>query len=112
MLIVALSFDAPVTRLETYLENTLKPNQSVCVAVGAMAKGPDDFADGWVDAKVAVSGYILSASVAYHPPPKLLGLTVDVPNSFMRVRISGEFCKYLRSHVWVCLVLFRLGREG
>ena len=65
LLIVALSFDAPVTRLETYLENTLKPNQSVCVAVGAMAKGPDDFADDWVDAKIAVSGYILSASVAY-----------------------------------------------
>jgi hypothetical protein len=26
---------------------------------------------------------------------------VDVPNSFMRVRISGEFCKYLRYIVWV-----------
>jgi rRNA small subunit pseudouridine methyltransferase Nep1 len=62
---IALSFDAPVTRLETYLEQSLKPNQSVCVAVGAMAKGPDDFADSWVDGKIAVSGYILSASVAY-----------------------------------------------
>jgi len=30
-----------------------------------MAKGPDDFADSWVDGKIAVSGYILSASVAY-----------------------------------------------
>ena len=67
VLTIALSFDAPVTRLETYLVNTLKPNQSVCVAVGAMAKGPDDFADDWVDAKIAVSGYILSASVAYPP---------------------------------------------
>ena len=64
-LIVALSFDAPVTRLEPFLQSTLKPNQSVCVAVGAMAKGPDDFADSWVDGKIAVSGYILSASVAY-----------------------------------------------
>jgi len=64
-LMIALSFDAPVTRLETYLEQSLKPNQSVCVAVGAMAKGPDDFADSWVDGKIAVSGYILSASVAY-----------------------------------------------
>ena len=62
---VALSFDAPVVRLEDYLDQTLKPNQSVCVAVGAMAKGPDDFADAWVDGKIAVSGYILSASVAY-----------------------------------------------
>lgn len=53
-----------MTRLENYLEGTLKSNQSVCVAVGAMAKGPDDFADDWVDAKIAVSGYILSASVA------------------------------------------------
>ena len=53
-----------MTRLENYLEATLNPNQSVCVAVGAMAKGPDDFADDWVDAKIAVSGYILSASVA------------------------------------------------
>jgi len=102
VLIVALSFDAPVTRLETYLENTLKPNQSICVAVGAMARGPDDFADDWVDAKVAVSGYILSASVAYLPPPPpnprapqphRTYLMVDVPNSFMHVRISGEFCK-------------------
>ena len=67
---IALSFDAPVTRLETYLEDTLKPGQSVCVAVGAMAKGPDDFADSWVDGKIAVSGYILSASVAYGPLQK------------------------------------------
>jgi rRNA small subunit pseudouridine methyltransferase Nep1 len=66
-LTLALSFDAPVTRLETYLDSTLLPNQSVCVAVGAMAKGPDDFADDWVDGKVAVSGYVLSASVAYFP---------------------------------------------
>jgi rRNA small subunit pseudouridine methyltransferase Nep1 len=64
LLTTALSFDAPVTRLETYLANTLKPNQSVCIAVGAMAKGPDNFADSWVDSKIAVSGYILSASVA------------------------------------------------
>jgi len=61
---LTLSFDAPVTRLETYLDSALRPNQSVCVAVGAMAKGPDDFADDWVDGKVAVSGYVLSASVA------------------------------------------------
>lgn len=38
-----------------------------------MAKGPDDFADDWVDAKIAVSGYILSASVAYVSPLQVLG---------------------------------------
>jgi hypothetical protein len=72
----------------------LKPNQSVCVAVGAMAKGPDDFADDWVDAKIAVSGYILSASVAYGPLPplaplRIVGSQVDVQNSSMLVRIYG-----------------------
>ena len=51
--------------LETYLENTLKLNQSVCIAVVAMAKGPDDFVDNWMDAKIIVSGYILCGSVPY-----------------------------------------------
>jgi hypothetical protein len=83
--------------LETYLDNTLKLNQSVCVAVGAMAKGPDDFADDWVDAKIAVSGYILSASVAYVSPLQILGklMRVDVLNSSMLVRIFGGFCSLL-----------------
>ena len=77
--------------METYLDNTLKLNQSVCVAVGAMAKGPDDFADDWVDAKIAVSGYILSASVAYDPLSISVVINIiDVQNSFMLVRIFGE----------------------
>jgi hypothetical protein len=54
-----------------------------------MAKGPDDFADSWVDGKVAVSGYVLSASVAYIPLfPQLI--KIDVPSSRTLVRIFGE----------------------
>lgn len=42
----------------------LNNGQSICVVVGAMAKGEDDFADGWIDEKIGVSNYSLSASVA------------------------------------------------
>lgn len=42
----------------------LGEEESICVVVGAMAKGKDDFADGWVDEKIGVSNYSLSASVA------------------------------------------------
>lgn len=79
-----------MTKLEPYLESTLKPNQSVCVAVGAMAKGPDDFADDWVDAKIAVSGYILSASVAY-VQLYISVLMLDALSFCMLVRIFGRF---------------------
>lgn len=34
------------------------------VAIGAMAHGADDFADSYVDDKISVSEYSLSASVA------------------------------------------------
>lgn len=54
-----------------------------------MAKGPDDFADDWVDGKVAVSGYVLSASVAYFPAS--VDLTIVVQNSLTLVRIIGGF---------------------
>jgi rRNA small subunit pseudouridine methyltransferase Nep1 len=60
---VTLSFDAPVTRVRDYIEG-LNPSESVCVFVGAMAKGPDNFADAWVDEKISISNYSLSASVA------------------------------------------------
>jgi rRNA small subunit pseudouridine methyltransferase Nep1 len=43
-------------RLGTYLE-------SAPALGGAMAKGPDNFADSWVDSKITVNGYILSANV-------------------------------------------------
>lgn len=42
----------------------LGEEESICVVVGAMAKGKDDFADSWVDEKIGVSNYSLSASVA------------------------------------------------
>lgn len=60
---VTLSWEAPVTNVRDYIQG-LGNNQSICVVVGAMAKGADDFADGWVDEKIGVSNYSLSASVA------------------------------------------------
>lgn len=60
---VTLSFDAPVVRVGDYIEG-LAPNESICVFVGAMAKGEDVFADAFVDDKISISNYSLSASVA------------------------------------------------
>lgn len=60
---VTLSFDSEVVRCRDYME-TLRPNESICVFVGAMAKGADDFADAYVDEKISISNYSLSASVA------------------------------------------------
>lgn len=60
---LTLSHDAPTRKLTNYLSE-LPEGQSVCVAVGAMARGPDNFADSWVDQKISVSEYSLSAHVA------------------------------------------------
>lgn len=60
---ITLSFDAEPVRLGAYLP-TIPPTHSVAVFVGAMAHGPDNFADHIVDEKIAISGYSLSASVA------------------------------------------------
>lgn len=60
---VTLSFDSPVQRVQDYV-NTLDDGESICVFVGAMAKGKDTFADEYVDEKIGVSNYSLSASVA------------------------------------------------
>lgn len=60
---VTLSFDAPLVRVRDYI-STLEPKESICVFVGAMAKGNDDFADALVDEKIGISNYSLSASVA------------------------------------------------
>ena len=49
----------PVARLED-----VRDKESICVFVGAMAKGSDDFADDLVDEKISISNYSLSASVA------------------------------------------------
>lgn len=60
---VTLSFDAKVQKVQDYVE-TLDPEESICVFVGAMARGRDNFADEFVDEKIGVSNYSLSASVA------------------------------------------------
>jgi len=60
---IALSYDSPTVRLKDYLP-TIPESHSICVAIGAMAHGKDDFADSYVDEKIGVSGYPLSASVA------------------------------------------------
>lgn len=60
---ITLSFDAPVVRVREYID-TLGPDESICVFVGAMAKGADNFADPYVDDKIAISNFSLSASVA------------------------------------------------
>ncbi|RUS22298.1 Alpha/beta knot methyltransferase [Endogone sp. FLAS-F59071] len=60
---LAFSFDAPTIRLSEYLP-TIPADHSICVSIGAMAHGADDFADSYVDEKIGISEYPLSASVA------------------------------------------------
>ena len=60
---VTLSYDADVVRVRDYIED-IGPKQSLCVFVGAMAKGKDDFADMHKDDAISISNYSLSASVA------------------------------------------------
>lgn len=60
---VTLSFDAELVKVRDYVER-LDENESICVFVGAMAKGSDNFADAFVDEKISISNYSLSASVA------------------------------------------------
>jgi rRNA small subunit pseudouridine methyltransferase Nep1 len=63
LLTAALSGDAPTVRLSQFLP-TLPESHSIAVFVGAMARGPDNFADAYVDQKISISDYSLSASVA------------------------------------------------
>ncbi|KAJ7062918.1 nucleolar essential protein 1 [Mycena amicta] len=60
---LTLSGDAPTIRLSSYL-TSLPTTHSIAVFVGAMARGRDDFADAYVDEKISISEYALSASVA------------------------------------------------
>lgn len=60
---VTLSFDAEVVKVREYMEK-LNEGESICVFVGAMAKGTDNFADEFVDEKISISNFSLSASVA------------------------------------------------
>lgn len=60
---VTLSFEGPVVRVKDYIK-TLGTDESICVFIGAMAKGKDDFADDFKDDQISISNYSLSASVA------------------------------------------------
>ncbi|KAJ1969612.1 18S rRNA pseudouridine methyltransferase [Dimargaris xerosporica] len=60
---IALSFDAPTVKLSSYVKR-LPKTKSIVVAVGAMSHGVDNFADSYVNEKISVSDYPLSASVA------------------------------------------------
>lgn len=60
---ITLSFDAKVRKVQDYVA-TLDNDESICVFVGAMARGKDSFADEYVDEKIGLSDYALSASVA------------------------------------------------
>ncbi|KAI7828428.1 Nep1-domain-containing protein [Kickxella alabastrina] len=61
---MTFSYDAPTVHLQTWMRRKLKPNQSIVVAIGALAHGKDNFADAYVDEKIGISEYPLSASVA------------------------------------------------
>ncbi|KAF6748603.1 nucleolar essential protein 1 [Ephemerocybe angulata] len=60
---LTLSGDAPIQKLSKFLP-TLPTTHNIAVFVGAMARGKDDFADAYVDQKIGISEYPLSASVA------------------------------------------------
>ncbi|KAI8637647.1 Alpha/beta knot methyltransferase [Parasitella parasitica] len=60
---IALSWNAPQVRLSQFFKG-IPFNTPIVVAVGAMAKGPDTFADEYVKEKIGISSYALSASVA------------------------------------------------
>jgi len=60
---ITLSWDAKTVRLRDYLV-TIPSDYSICVAIGAMPHGEDNFADDWVDEKIGISEYPLSAAVA------------------------------------------------
>ncbi|CAG8588206.1 5887_t:CDS:2 [Ambispora gerdemannii] len=60
---ITLSYDAKTVRLKDYLP-VIPSDYSICVAIGAMPHGEDSFADSWVDEKISISEYSLSAAVA------------------------------------------------
>ncbi|KAI8971743.1 Alpha/beta knot methyltransferase [Mycotypha africana] len=61
---IALSCEARKVKLYKYFAEEIPPGKPVVIAVGAMAKGPDTFADRYVSEKIGISSYALSASVA------------------------------------------------
>lgn len=67
---ITLSHDAPTHKVSQYVNN-LPEDTSLCVFIGAMAHGKDDFADFYIDEKISVSDYSLSASVSASKVTKL-----------------------------------------
>ncbi|KAI8099942.1 Alpha/beta knot methyltransferase [Halteromyces radiatus] len=61
---LALSWNAPKVRLYSYFKELNLDEKPLVIAVGAMAKGEDTFADAYTDEKIGISNYSLSASVA------------------------------------------------
>ncbi|MBW0462800.1 hypothetical protein O181_002515 [Austropuccinia psidii MF-1] len=60
---ITLSFDAQPIKLSQYIPS-IPSDKDLVIFVGAMAHGPDDFADHLIDDKISISQYPLSASVA------------------------------------------------
>ncbi|OLY83671.1 Ribosomal RNA small subunit methyltransferase mra1 [Smittium mucronatum] len=61
---ICFSYDAPTVHLQTWIRKNIPSNTTLVVAIGAMAHGSDTFADSYVDEKIGISEYPLSASVA------------------------------------------------
>ncbi|ORZ18539.1 Alpha/beta knot methyltransferase [Absidia repens] len=61
---LALSWNAPKVRLYKYFKGLEVDERPLVISVGAMAKGEDTFADSYVDEKIGISDFSLSASVA------------------------------------------------
>ncbi|ORY21327.1 Alpha/beta knot methyltransferase [Naematelia encephala] len=95
---LTLSADAPTIRLSQFLP-TLPETHSIAVFVGAMARGADNFADQYVDQKISISDYSLSASVA-------CGKFCCAMVSVLSRLISGVFLSRL-----ISCVLSRLNSE-
>ncbi|PVU92183.1 hypothetical protein BB561_003979 [Smittium simulii] len=61
---ICFSYDSPTVHLQSWIRKSLPEDTSLIVAIGAMAHGTDNFADSYVDEKIGISEYPLSASVA------------------------------------------------
>lgn len=59
---VGLSFDSPVVKINDFVQQTPPIDGPSVFFIGAMAHGADDFE--YVDKKISISEYPLSASVA------------------------------------------------
>jgi rRNA small subunit pseudouridine methyltransferase Nep1 len=56
-----MSLDAPTVRISEWVK-TLPEEQPIVMAIGAIAHGADNFGDEYVDEKIAISEYPLSAA--------------------------------------------------